>query len=73
MRSLRREGKAFDIDGNFTTAPSFSPDGSKVTFLSNKGSEYSRTSLYIADSDGGRIFRRKDNRVEGDLVVGFRV
>jgi Tol biopolymer transport system component len=52
VRANRREGNRFDIDGNVTTAPSFSPDGKKIVFLSNRGSEYARTSLYIAGSDG---------------------
>jgi hypothetical protein len=53
VRHNWREGTRFDIKGSFTTAPSFSPDGEKVVFLSNEGSEYARTTLYIADRDGG--------------------
>jgi Tol biopolymer transport system component len=59
VRTNGREGVVFDIKGNLTTAPSFSPDGNKVTFLSNKGSEYARTSLYVADSDGRNVKQLK--------------
>lgn len=47
-----REGQILFGDGDRSISPSFSPDGKHVVFLSNKGSEYARTSLYIVDRDG---------------------
>ena len=47
-----REGRVLFDKGDRTISPSFSPDGKRVVFLSNKGSEYARTSLYIVDRDG---------------------
>ncbi len=47
-----RAGRVLAKGGYFTTAPEFSPDGERVVFLSNKGSDFSRTSLYTIDRDG---------------------
>ena len=35
-----------------TIAPSFSPDGKRIAYLSNKGSDYSIQSVYIMDRSG---------------------
>jgi Tol biopolymer transport system component len=52
VRANPREGRVLFEGGNMTISPSFSPDGKRVVFLSNKGSDYARTSLYIIDRDG---------------------
>jgi len=55
-----REGRVLSDHGYMSIYPSFSPDGARVAFLSNKGSEYSRTDLYLADRDGRNLRKIKD-------------
>jgi Tol biopolymer transport system component len=55
VRANPREGWILAGDGNVTISPSFSPDGKRVAFLSNKGSVYARTSLYLIDRDGKNL------------------
>ncbi len=50
----RREGVVFDHEGDFTLMPAFSPDGTRVAYLSNRGQDYAITSLYVADRAGGK-------------------
>jgi Tol biopolymer transport system component len=59
VRANPREGRILNDDGNFTVMPTFSPDGKRVAFLSNKGSEYSRLTLYLVDRDGKNLTRIK--------------
>ncbi|MCZ6767228.1 MAG: hypothetical protein O7D32_09900, partial [bacterium] len=47
-----REGDLLDEGGYMTIAPSFSPDGRRIAYLSNKGSDYSIQSVYIMDRSG---------------------
>jgi len=58
----RREGWVLSDAGFKTHSPVYSPDGTRVAFLSNKGSDYSATSLYIANSDGKEM-----KRIEGPV------
>jgi len=51
----RREGTVFNNDGFMTISPSFSPDGSRVSFLSNKGQDFAITALYLANADGSDV------------------
>ncbi|MDH3217339.1 MAG: hypothetical protein OEN01_13815, partial [Candidatus Krumholzibacteria bacterium] len=48
-----RVGRQLASDGYMTIAPVFSPDGGKIAYLSNRGSDFSTTSLYIMDVEGG--------------------
>ncbi len=57
-----REGSVLSDDGSFTLDPSWSPDGAKVAFLSNKGSDYATTGLYVANRDG-----KKMEQIEGGV------
>jgi hypothetical protein len=50
-----REGAVLNDDGYMTLGPSFSPDGKTVAFLSNKGSDYSPTDVYLAGRDGKNL------------------
>lgn len=50
-----REGQILADGGNITISPSFAPDGGRVVFLSNKGSEYARTGLYVIGRDGKNL------------------
>ncbi len=59
VRANPREGNVLNDDGTMTLDPAFSPDGKRVAFLSNKGSDYAGTSLYIADRDGKNLERIK--------------
>jgi len=52
-----REGRILADEGNVTIAPSFDPAGGRVVFLSNKGTEYARTGLFIVDRDGKNLKR----------------
>jgi Tol biopolymer transport system component len=47
-----RAGTILSDAGFMTHSPSFSPDGKSVAFLSNKGSDYARTDLYLSSRDG---------------------
>jgi hypothetical protein len=47
-----REGAVLSDAGYMTLGPSFSPDGKTVAFLSNQGSDFSATDLYIVSRDG---------------------
>jgi Tol biopolymer transport system component len=52
VRADARAGNVLCDDGFMTTAPSFSPDGSRIAFLSNRGSDFAATSLYLTGRDG---------------------
>jgi hypothetical protein len=62
VRPNVREGSVLSDDGSFTLDPAFSPDGSKVAFLSNKGSDYAGTALHVVSRDGKKL-----ERVEGGV------
>ncbi|HYE95509.1 MAG TPA: hypothetical protein VD962_04830, partial [Rubricoccaceae bacterium] len=47
------EGEVIEDDGFFVFHPAFSPDGTKLAYLSNRGQDYSRTSLYVRDMETG--------------------
>jgi Tol biopolymer transport system component len=59
VRANPREGRILNAEGSFTTMPTLSPDGRRVAFLSNKGSEYARLTLYLVDRDGKNLERIK--------------
>lgn len=59
MQNLR-EGRILADGGYMTIAPMFSPDDSKIVFLSNKGTDFGVTSLYIIDADGKNRRRLKE-------------
>ncbi len=60
VNSNPREGRVLSDHGYLSIYPSFSPDGARVAFLSNKGSDYSRTDLYLVDRDGRNLRKIKD-------------
>ena len=57
-----RAGSVVCGEGFMTISPSFSPDGARIAFLSNRGSDFAATSLYITDRDG-----KKFDRIEGGV------
>lgn len=59
VRANPREGTILSAEGFMTLDPTFSPDGKRVALLSNKGSDYSATSLYTIDRDGKNLDRVK--------------
>lgn len=44
-----KEGETFEAEGFFNFHPRWSPDGKRVAYLSNKGYDFSATSLYVKD------------------------
>lgn len=52
IRTTERAGKPLATEGYMTIGPAVSPDGKRIAFLSNKGSDYSGTSLYLMDAEG---------------------
>ncbi len=52
VRANPRAGDVVCADGFMTVEPSFSPDGTRIAFLSNMGSDYAGTSLYLTDRSG---------------------
>ena len=51
-RAHPRAGDVLSDDGFMTLDPAFSPDGTHIALLSNKGSDFASTSLYISDRKG---------------------
>lgn len=49
IRQHANEGETFEVDGFFNFHPRWSPDGKRVAYLSNKGYDFSATSLYVKD------------------------
>ncbi len=47
ISAVLAEGDLVSKEGYFNLHPSWSPDGEKLAYLSNKGSDYGRTSLFI--------------------------
>ncbi|NIM20300.1 MAG: hypothetical protein GTO51_08730 [Candidatus Latescibacteria bacterium] len=52
IRENMRQGSVLAGDGYLSVFPAFSPDGERIAFLSNKGSDFGSTSLYIMDRSG---------------------
>ncbi len=52
VRANPREGEVLSDQGFMTLDPSFSPDGTRVALLSNEGSDFASTGLYLVDRDG---------------------
>lgn len=57
VRANPREGRVLCKAGYWNIWPTFSPDGKRVALLSNKGSDYAGTSLYLTDRDGKKLER----------------
>ncbi len=47
ISAMLAEGDLVSKEGYFNLHPTWSPDGKKLAYLSNKGSDYGRTSLFI--------------------------
>jgi Tol biopolymer transport system component len=54
-----REGRVIADGGYMNIAPLYSPDGTRIVYLSNKGTDYGTTALYIMDADGENRKRLK--------------
>jgi len=67
IRASERTGQVIEADGFNNFYPRYSPDGGRVAYLSNKGQDFSRTSLYIIDVSGNGIV---DTRTEIELPKG---
>jgi hypothetical protein len=62
VRADARSGRVLSDDGYMTISPAFSPDGTRIAFLSNKGSDFSATSLYLTDREA-----KKPEQIEGGV------
>jgi Tol biopolymer transport system component len=51
IREAEVAGGLLEQDGFLNLYPRYSPDGSRLAYLSNKGSDYSRLSLHVVDVD----------------------
>lgn len=56
-----REGSLLFDGGSMDYHPSFSPDGSKIAFLSNHGADYALTELTLLDTATGKTKRLGEN------------
>ena len=48
-------GELVEEEGSHNFYPRFSPDGSRLAYISNRGQDYSRTSLYVRDLATGAL------------------
>jgi Tol biopolymer transport system component len=67
VRANAREGKVLSDQGFMTLDPTFDPDGTRVALLSNEGSDYASTSLYLVDRDG-KNFKQVEGGVSSRAV-----
>ncbi len=54
-----KRGETAAEGGYMTIGPAWSPDGRKLAYLSNKGSDFSSTALYVLDRESGKAKRLK--------------
>lgn len=52
IKKVHVEGEQISTEGFANYYPQFSPDGNKITYLSNKDYDYGSTSMYIRDASG---------------------
>ncbi len=55
VRASLAEGDLVEPDGFYNFYPRFSPDGTRLAYLSNRGEDFSRTSLYVRDLTEGTV------------------
>ncbi len=53
VRAHPVEGEVLEAGGSHNLYPQFSPDGTKLAYVSNRGEDFSRTSLYVRDLASG--------------------
>ncbi len=69
------EGTIIEPDGFANYFPRFSPDGSKLAYISNKGEHFSRVTLYVRDLSAGSTVAHDLGSMAGDYIcsLGHRV
>ncbi len=69
------EGRVIEPEGFANYFPRFSPDGSKLAYISNKGEHFSRVTLYVRDLGKGSIIAHDLGSTAGDHIysLGHRV
>ncbi len=69
------EGTIIEPDGFANYFPRFSPDGSKLAYISNKGEHFSRVTLYVRDLSTGSVVAHDLGSKAGDYIcsLGHRV
>ncbi len=65
-----REGELLYDDGKMDFHPTVSPDGRKIAFLSNEGSDYALTLLKVMDLNTGKVRKVADGKRFGKYVFG---
>ncbi len=53
VRAHPVEGEVLEAGGSHNFYPQFSPDGDRLAYVSNRGEDFSRTSLYVRDLASG--------------------
>ncbi len=61
------EGRLLEAEGFNNAYPRFSPDGRRLAYLSNKGEDFSRMSLYVRELDGKETAALRIDGVAGGL------
>lgn len=69
------EGAVIEPDGFANYFPRFSPDGSKLAYISNKGEHFSRVTLYVRDLNTNSVLAHDLGSMVGDHIctLGHRV
>ena len=69
------EGTLVEPEGFANYFPRFSPDGSKLAYVSNKGEHFSRISLHVLDLSSGSVVAHDLGTAFGDYIcsLGHRV
>jgi Tol biopolymer transport system component len=55
IRANEVDGDLLEAEGFSNYYPRFSPDGTRVAYVSNRGEDFSRTSLYVRNLDDGEV------------------
>ena len=69
------EGTIIEPDGFANYFPRFSPDGSKLAYISNKGEHFSRATLYVRDLSTDSVVAHDLGSMAGDYIcsLGHRI
>ena len=52
-------------------SPSWSPDGKRIAFSSDRKGDFVNYEIYVMDADGGNLQRLTENRVDDGLPHGL--